>query len=33
MADEAITRHPDNIAAKSPPAGEPPAARRGWWLP
>jgi ribose transport system permease protein len=33
MADEAITAHPDNIAGKSPPTGEPPAPRRGGWLP
>jgi ribose transport system permease protein len=32
MADEAI-KHPDNIAGKAPPAGEPTAPRRGWWLP
>jgi ribose/xylose/arabinose/galactoside ABC-type transport system permease subunit len=33
MADEALTKHPDNIAGKSPLGGEPPAPRRGWWLP
>src|SRR5579872_5386322 len=31
MADEALTKHPDNTAGKTPP--DSPAPRARWWLP